>query len=921
MKSILDQIKLPVLLLLICLVFAGSELNAQTHIWKGTISDQWNLAANWSANSIPTALSTVSISAVGQTVLTNVTVLHSPVITTTNGLCKSLTLEAGGGISGAASLTVAPTNTITVKGTSVIACPLIISGTTTFNITTLLTLSGSLSGSGDIKTQTGVLTLSSSINFNKLTITSGTVNMGSGSSTLTGIVMSAANSTLNLNGTTTVNGLIQMNKGTLYIGSNTLISNAGINTFLLGVISGSSSSNLTLNGTVGESINFNAPGGEELSNLTLNHSASVTTTINTDLIIYKGISFTSINDNLDFTGQHVTLKSLSSGTAYIGEVKGGLLGATNVTVERYIDGTLNRTGKRSWRLLSIPLIPSTSTIRDLWAGAAANPAAPAGETNYNIGTLITGHHYANGDSAALHGFDWFTGLDATTTSSIRYYNNTTYWASATNTPSPLNPPDKQGYMLYVRGDRTVASSVDTGYTTLTPTGELNIGTVTVPVGELYTVVGNPYTSALDLDLMYNNSGNSNTIEQNFWVWDAWQGRSGGYVSISYSGGAYQTTGGDGTSNYLIANSGQAFFVQMKSAGNIDIMETNKSTATPPVTYRPVGNTGVSSIVVKLSQATGLRCDAVRARYSNSYNVAPNEIYDAAKLNNFNENLSLVRNNTYLSVESRPYPTQSDTLYLPFWGLTIRDYSFQIIASDFVGINQTARLIDAFTNTETPLDLNDGTITYPFSVTANAASSSLNRFKIVMTPVVVLPVSFTNIKANLNGGKIKVLWNTGTELNVKNYEVEKSADGINFAKVETVAAQNAAANASYQWLDEQPFNGKNFYRIRSVDKSGKYAFSSIVLVQADGKKGIQVFPTVVDNKRFNLLLNQQNAGDYNLTLSNAAGQQVYHSKIVNTRGNNSYSVDLSNTVLSKGVYHLSVDDENGNIKSFRILINN
>ncbi len=926
MKNLSRRFKLPVIVLIALLIVGINSLTAQTTSWKG-ISSDWDLGTNWSGGSKPTSTSVVTISAIG-TLVGGANVAYDPILTATS-YCKTLTMSGGTTISGSNILTIA-SGTLNISGTSTISCPLSISGVTTFNVTTSLDVT-SLSGTGEIKTSTGILTLGNPITtFSKLTITSGTVNMGTGASSFSGIVtLSANNSILNLKGNTTVNGAIQLTRGTISIGSNTLVANAGISgTF--GALSGSQSSNLILNGGFNENLNFN-PGGEILNNLTLNHSSSKITTLGTDLVIYGSINFSSSKDNLDLQGMHVTLKSRAAGTAYIGDTKGGTIaGAGNVTVERYIDCGIEFTGKRAWRLLTIPV--TGQTIRDAWCGAAPNADASTGidVPDYNTGTIITGHGYATGTAATAAGFDWFTGLSSLTTSSIRRYTSASVWGSATNTPDITASPDEQGYLLYVRGDRDAASNSAKGYTVLKPTGALQQGPIAISVTEPYTVVGNPYASPINLDALYNNSGNSTVIKPNFWLWDATIGGAGAYRTLSGDGmGNYTMTSiaGGVAADFLVVNSSQAFFVEKEGAGgDITIEESNKvATTAPPVMFRPTGTagTGVSRLDIKLFQATGstvgLQADGVVGRYNNIYSVSPNESYDAAKMNNFNENLSLVRNGRYMSIESRPYPTQKDTLFISFWNLKNRDYAFTISSTMFAGINQTALLIDNFTNTQTILDMNDGVVTYPFSVTSNVASSNLNRFLIVMAPVTVLPVTFTKINASLIGSKVQVSWATGSEFGVKNYSIERSADGTHFTTIGEVAAINAANGTSYQFADNQPLPANNYYRIRSNDADGKYAFSSIAAVQLNAKKGIQVMPTVITNQRFTLALNDQPAGNYQLIITNTAGQQVYQKMIKNMGGNNTQVIELGNTAMPTGVYNLSVSGLNGNNQNFKLLI--
>lgn len=189
----------------------------------------------------------------------------------------------------------------------------------------------------------------------------------------------------------------------------------------------------------------------------------------------------------------------------------------------------------------------------------------------------------------------------------------------------------------------------------------------------------------------------------------------------------------------------------------------------------------------------------------------------------------------------------------------------------------------------------------------------------MGPSAVLPVTFTKINAVPYSGKIKVTWNTASESGIKNYDVEKSADGSSFSKINNVAATNAATGASYQLMDEQPFKENNFYRIRRNDERGKIIYSRIAVVQLNGKKGIQETPTVITNQRFTLSLNNLAEGNYSVLLTNFSGQQVYQKTISNTSANNALMIELQKAAVATDIYNLSVTDADGSKQDFKLLI--
>jgi hypothetical protein len=441
------------------------------------------------------------------------------------------------------------------------------------------------------------------------------------------------------------------------------------------------------------------------------------------------------------------------------------------------------------------------------------------------------------------------------------------------------------------------------------------------------VVGNPYASAISIKNIYNHGSNRNAISNNFWVWDVTLGTSGAYrLMAASSNGTYTVIPSGVVDSFLIINSGQAFFVQRNGSNSTSIVidENDKDTADHAAhILRPIIPGEESSLAINLYQANantlGKLCDGVLARFSDNYNALPTEPYDIYKLNNFNENLSLVRNNRYLGIESRPYPVSSDTLFLPFWGQAIREYALQINNNQFLDSGLTAKLIDKFTKTETPLSNSNAATNYSFSVTSDTASSSLGRFMIVLHSAPVLAVVFNSISASKKENKVQLIWNTTNETTVASYDIEKSADGILFTKVDTALALPGLTNASHQWLDDQPFNGANYYRVRSNAKNKDHHLSEVALVHMDNTSKIQVAPNVINNRRFNVVLNQPTAGAYTLLLTNVLGQPVLQKIVSHAGGISSTVIDLGRSNIAAGVYLLSVNDGVGKKEVFRLLI--
>lgn len=97
----------------------------------------------------------------------------------------------------------------------------------------------------------------------------------------------------------------------------------------------------------------------------------------------------------------------------------------------------------------------------------------------------------------------------------------------------------------------------------------------------------------------------------------------------------------------------------------------------------------------------------------------------------------------------------------------------------------------------------------------------------------LPVTWLNFTAALKNKQVLLQWDVTREINISHYAVEHSIEGIHFNTLAQVAANNNNGNNnSYQYLHTNPQQGINYYRIKEVDKDGKYAYTKIIVVTAE-----------------------------------------------------------------------------------------
>ncbi len=121
--------------------------------------------------------------------------------------------------------------------------------------------------------------------------------------------------------------------------------------------------------------------------------------------------------------------------------------------------------------------------------------------------------------------------------------------------------------------------------------------------------------------------------------------------------------------------------------------------------------------------------------------------------------------------------------------------------------------------------------------------ALDEITFKLAPAIrTLPVTWLQVSAKLLGKEAKVSWKTADEINVNNYIVERSADGISFSTVAVVNANAVSlAENQYEATDRQVQKGINYYRIKQTDKDGKYSYSKIVMVNATESADLLLWP--------------------------------------------------------------------------------
>lgn len=162
----------------------------------------------------------------------------------------------------------------------------------------------------------------------------------------------------------------------------------------------------------------------------------------------------------------------------------------------------------------------------------------------------------------------------------------------------------------------------------------------------------------------------------------------------------------------------------------------------------------------------------------------------------------------------------------------------------------------------------------------------------------LPLKLLSFSAKLINGETLLNWETENEINTKHFEIERSIDGVHFSKIASELALGRGSN-NYNTTDAKPQTGSNYYRLKMVDKDGKFIYSSILLakVSAEDKFKFVMYPNPV--KDVLIIAPTGMAFPVQINIYNQKGQKVIAKQISRS------ATILPVGHLSKGMYIVQV----------------
>ncbi len=244
------------------------------------------------------------------------------------------------------------------------------------------------------------------------------------------------------------------------------------------------------------------------------------------------------------------------------------------------------------------------------------------------------------------------------------------------------------------------------------------------------------------------------------------------------------------------------------------------------------------------------------------------------------------------------PVEDDSALIPhtngygFWSITSGNglsggtYNIELIGNGFEGILDPTSLRILFRSSGTNTwflngihTAGAGTLSGPIG--KRNELNGFGEYTFGGTNGNPLPITLVYFTANNYSDYVLAEWQTASETNNDYFTVERSVDGKDFDETGTVAGSgNSTELLNYSFIDENPVDGINYYRLQQTDYDGKFSYSDIVSItrETNSFDVIGFYPNPVHS--FATIELNQNTTNAILLIYNITGLVVQQTENIN-----------------------------------------
>ncbi len=159
------------------------------------------------------------------------------------------------------------------------------------------------------------------------------------------------------------------------------------------------------------------------------------------------------------------------------------------------------------------------------------------------------------------------------------------------------------------------------------------------------------------------------------------------------------------------------------------------------------------------------------------------------------------------------------------------------------------------------------------------------------------------------------WKAPATSGLTHFGIERSNDGIHFSNLGNITANVDRCQWPFNFADENPFDGKTYYRLNIKDADGNSFYSKVLLAKRT-RSGLSVTTIVSDKNNTSIYLNASKQQNVQIKIIAMDGRLLYNQTKTIAAGNSTLNLPLKD--LGTGIYTLVVYTEDGEIVTKRFI---
>ena len=193
------------------------------------------------------------------------------------------------------------------------------------------------------------------------------------------------------------------------------------------------------------------------------------------------------------------------------------------------------------------------------------------------------------------------------------------------------------------------------------------------------------------------------------------------------------------------------------------------------------------------------------------------------------------------------------------------------------------------------------------VAIDGTAGSNCSYTITAFNATILPITIKYFTAWKRPDANRVTWMTTSEKNFSHFEIEKSSDGVNFARIATMQGKGGDGKETAYEFDDNEVKAIQYYRLKYVDANGQYIYSNILRVSRDDVTNTKVLFSNRITTMLALRIIDMDANNLSIRIIDNAGRTIKMQNVKINPGENSLNINTGS--IPSGFYYLMLSADN------------